>query len=549
MNPTSKWIERNVLKGYRPFVWIVIVGFLVWLQTLFFEFIYLDDNALILENIAYLKDLSNIPKAFSQDFFNLSYSIDAYYRPLILSAFILDAQIGGDAPFMYHLSNVVIHLINACLVFILFTKLGYKRILSFFIAVLFVVHPVMTQAVAWVAGRNDSLLALFTLSSIIMLLHYFKKNKAYFLILHIILFSLALFTKESAIGIIVIGILVYFLKQKRNVAFPMEHRVGMVIGWVIITIIWVIMRNDALIDPLEVSFSTGFRLIIQNIIPISFLYLGKIVLPFDLSVLETTEDSNILWGILSMITIVIALFLLRIRKYRMLILAFSWFFVFTIPSLLITNYLVLENRIYLPFIGILIIVAEILSARKVILTKSVFIWSGVSVLVVLISITLSYTTKFEDRLVYWQTAVSDSPNLPLAHRNLGAMHFLDGRLSEAEAEFIKALDLNPNEQMAHNNLGLVYMHAGYFKESEIEYKKELELYPNYDPGYYNLGLLYYNHKKYKKAEQMWKKTIELNPNYIQAYVGLVLVLEESGQGEEAQKYRDTLTHLGYSRVK
>ncbi|UCD55136.1 MAG: hypothetical protein JSV93_06410, partial [Candidatus Omnitrophota bacterium] len=169
-----------------PILLIACLGFLVYSQTLFFDFTYLDDNVLILGNRKFLSKLSNIPQAFRQDVF-FSYE-DAYYRPLLTISFILDAQLPfalypspkpspqrGEGRvrgrgeqgkgFSYHLTNIVIHLLAACLLFLLLIKLKYREGLAIFFSLIFTVHPVLTQAVAWLPGRNDSLLAVFIFSS------------------------------------------------------------------------------------------------------------------------------------------------------------------------------------------------------------------------------------------------------------------------------------------------------------------------------------------------------------------------------------------------
>src|SRR3990172_13428833 len=138
--------KRTLLAGGRPYVWIILTGFVLYAKTLFYGITYLDDSSWLLDYQYFLKNLSNIGLLFSRP----DFLTPIFYRPVLGLSFMLDAQGSGSSPFGYHLTNVCIHLINACLVFALFMRLGYRRGLSFFFALVFTVHPGLTMAVAWI---------------------------------------------------------------------------------------------------------------------------------------------------------------------------------------------------------------------------------------------------------------------------------------------------------------------------------------------------------------------------------------------------------------
>lgn len=162
--------EKIFLKGWRPYFWLLLLGFLIYYQTLHFNFVYFDDDILVISNQKFISQLSNIPQAFKDDVF-LSF-FDVYYRPLLTVSFIFDAQLSGGAPWAYHLTNLLLHLISTLLLYLLLKKLGVIKDLAFFFAAVFAVHPVLSQAVGWIPGRNDPLLALFLLSSFIFFLYF-----------------------------------------------------------------------------------------------------------------------------------------------------------------------------------------------------------------------------------------------------------------------------------------------------------------------------------------------------------------------------------------
>lgn len=523
MNRVNKanLLEVLFLKTWRPYTWIILIGFLLYLKTLFFDFTYLDDNVLILDNYRFLSNLSNIFQAFKEDvFFSRS---DAYYRPILTISFILNAQIGGVSPFVYHFTNIIIHLLASCLFFLLLIKLKCKRGLALFFSFIFTVHPVLTQAVAWISGRNDSLLAIFALLTFISFLNFLETEKWKYYIWHMLFFATALFTKESAFALILICILyLHFIIKER--LFSLNKKI-LSAGWFAIIIFWFLLRQAALARPLPLTISNMARSLFQNL-PAAAQFIGKIILPFNLSVLPIIQDTTFIYGFIAIILTVAALFLSRNKRNNFVIFGLFWFILFLLPSFIRPNPAIvadfIEHRVYLPMVGFIIMLLEIDFVKNLNIKKKRPVILGLLIIFAFAAITFIHSNNFKNRLNFWKNAARTSPHSPLAHRNLGAMYYLDGLLDEAESEYTKSLELNQEEKMAHNNLGLVYMDRGMFKEAEEEYKKELSINPDYDNAHFNLGLLYHKQGKLKAAESLWKKTLEINPDYIDAYHNLAI---------------------------
>ena len=535
------------LDGLKPFFWIVGIGFLLYVPTLFFNFTYLDDNNLILDNQYFLSNLANVFQSFLTDVFLIFNHSAFYYRPLLTISLIFDYQIGGASPLIYHFSNVIFHLISSCLVFVFLTKLNYKKTLAFLFSIIFLVHPVLTQAVAWIPGRNDSLLAIFVLSTFIFFINYLREKKVSSFILSLMFFGLALFTKESAIlALPIMFFYLYFFYKKENKLF--FNIFYFFIGSIGIASLWVILRSITLKDSVPLTLIEMIKSVFFNS-PAIIQFIGKIFLPFNLSVLPVIQDTTFLYGIVSIILLVIIFFLTKEKRWNYILLGFGWFFAFLLPSFIRPNSALvadfIEHRLYVPIIGIFIILLETDFIKKIDLKKkSTLIIIG-GLILTLSVITVVHSFNFANRLAFWNNAAQNSPHYPLAHRNLGAMEYLDGNIDNAEKEFRVALALNPNEEMAHNNLGLIYVQKGKLAEAEEEYKKELEINPYYDDVYFNLGLLYWNQKKYNEAIKNWKKTLELNPNYIEALKALTLYYYEQKNTEKTKFYASELYKRGF----
>lgn len=511
----------------KPISTLVTTGFLLYFKTLFFGWTYLDDNVLVINNARFLSSLSNVFQAFRQEVFHITHCSAAYYRPILTVSFILDAQIGGQNPFIYHLTNVVIHLAASCLVFLFLNKLGYKKPPAFFFSLVFTVHPVLTQAVAWIPGRNDSLMAVFGLSAFIFFLDFLKTGRTGYCIAHLFFLGLALFTKESAVVLPAMCVLYYAVSRR----LPEERRSGardsgrkalrpsgqwLIGGWLAVCALWFFLRLAAFMDPIAMTGLDMAKSMAQNA-PAIIQFIGKIIFPFNLSVLPLMRDTAFGYGIAALALTGAALFFSKSRRPGLVIFGAAWFALFLLPSFIRPNPSIaadfIEHRAYMPLAGFFVILLETDAAKKMDFESRRGRFAAIAITVLFAAITFFHCDNFKDRLSFWKNAARKSPHSPLAHRNLGAMYYLDGMPDEAAAEYKKSLELNPSEPMAHNNLGLIYAGRGDLQKAKEEYEKELAINPLYDDVHFNMGLLYYRMGEFKKAEYLWKKTLQINPDY------------------------------------
>jgi protein O-mannosyl-transferase len=520
-------MKDSRLKSLLPYLTIIVVGFLLYLPTLFFGFTYLDDNTLILDNSGFLSNISNIFEAFRQEVFHILHSSAAYYRPILTVSFMLDAQLGGVNPFIYHLSNILIHLLACCLLYLFFVKLKYRRELAWFFALLFAVHPVLAQAVAWIPGRNDSLLTVFVLLSFISFSNYVEQKKWWDYGWHLLFFALALFTKENAL--ILIALCGLYLQTIVKERFFSARERKLLVGWGVVAVGWFLLRQAALVNPLQYSLPEIGRMMVFNS-PVIVQLLGKALFPFNLSVLPVMRDTTFISGLAAAVLLAVLIWRTKNRRGNYLLFGFAWFTLFVIPTVFSLNptqdfgsYYQLEHRIYLPLIGIIIMLLETGLIRDLDLKRKGVLAILAGSLILFAGLNYSHTKNFSDRISFWENAVKTSPHSPLAHRNLGAMYYLAGSPDKAEPEYLKSAELNSAEPMVHNNLGLIYMNRGKLKAAELEFARELAINPNYDNALFNLGLLYARQGKIREAAALWQRTLEINPEYGDARKYLELI--------------------------
>jgi len=311
-------IYNIFLKGWHPFFWLGLIGILLYIKTVSFGFVYLDDNRLILDLKDFITNPVNIIKSFREDVF-LS-SPDAYYRPLLTISLTLNALVAGVSPAVYHLTNVIIHILAAYLFFLVLMKMNYRKELSFAASLIFMVHPVLTQAVAWIPGRNDSLMAVFLFSSFYFFLRFLDEGREKNCLLHSLFFLLALLTKESSLFLPLLLIFyLLFIHQKKS---PFRHKILLIAGWLIGIAVWFLLRENAFQFPLKTGLIDLIRSV-WNGLPALPQFIGKTFFPFNLTVLPIIQDTTFLYGILAVALLSGLIFLAKNKCWNYIFFGFS----------------------------------------------------------------------------------------------------------------------------------------------------------------------------------------------------------------------------------
>lgn len=528
-----------------PLIVLAVLGILLYGQTLFFDFTYLDDNTLILNNQVFLSSWQNIFSAFQTDVFHLFNHSASYYRPILTIVFMFGYHITGAAPFAYHLIALSLHILAVILSFIFFKKLGYKKTLSFFVALIFLVHPVLVQAVAWVPGLNDSLLAVFMLASFFNFFNFLEKNRQKYFWWSLLFFALAIFSKETAL--FSLPIFIYFAWMIKKDLGIFIRRKKIAVGFLAVTVVWFFLRHFALRNNAPLELGYALKSVFGNLAAI-VQYAGKIFFPFNLSVLPIIQNTTFLWGILAMVVLSVLFFITKDKRWSFIFFGAAWFFIFLLPSFIRPNpNLVadfIEHRLYLPILGFFVVMLELEPLRRWREEKKNHIAIALAVILLFGFLTIFHSRDFSNRMAFWKQASQTSPDYPLSRRNLGAMYYLDGDLDAAQKEFEAALRLHPEEEMAHNNLGLIYMQKNELEKAEEEYKEEIAINPYYDDAYFNLGLLYYKKEQIESAEESWKKTLSINPTHTGALGALANLEYNRGNYKNAAMYVEVMARLG-----
>ena len=469
----------------------VIAAFAIALhaRTLSFGFSYLDDDALILEQQPVLSQPASVWRAFGRPYFPSAGRDHAYYRPLVAASFALDALRTGADPRGYRVTNLLLHALAAALLFAWLRRLGTGDGVAFFGGAVLALHPALTEAVAWIPGRNDSLLTVFALGSWLALLRARDGRGWPARVLHLVLWLAALFTKETAVVLPVAFLAHGWLLERRRGRALVEP--WLAAGWVAAAGVYVAARVAAVSAGTDVVGAGGLSLAalgaaLRGTPSLLAGSLGKLALPVHLSVLAVPEDTWRWPGVVTAAVLAAAFFVPGVSRVRLAFAAVC-FVAFLAPSLPASNLIVLENRLYLPALGVILAVCELARAAPVPARAKTI--TAVGVLAVLATTAFAYAGNFRDRLTFSEAAVRGSPHSSLAHRNLGVAYHVAGDVARARAQYDAALAEDAGEPVAHNNLAVILMAQGDLAEAERHLRQELSINPAYAPAHHNLALV------------------------------------------------------------
>lgn len=485
------------------YVLITFISFGVYAQAISFGLTYCDDHDIILTYFERISKFSYIVQEFLKGYIGTE-----YYRPLINISFLLDAQIAGQNLWIYHLSNIIYHTLFAVFLCKLLEKLEINKSAALAGTIIFVVHPLNINAVAWIVGRNDSIMALFSILAFISLLNYEKKQKYYHLFLFGIFLLLSILSKESAFFFI--PVIFYFIYFVAKAQLKSKTILFSTVTVVLAMIVWFIARSNAELG--KNINSMGFEVFISNmrVIP---EYIGKFFLPLNTSVLATYSVYNTISGLVIMLVLVIITFYIsRLRQlnYKRLVFGAVWFLFPVLPVLLIQIINVedwneyVECRAYLPVAGLIIYLTELLPKDFYLFNKK----NGFALLLILLaltSITVIKSASYRDSITFYESAVNDNPRKPLFHFVLSRRYRDAGMFDKEEQSIMNAMYLRPEYAKYPYNLGIFFYNLKN-NDSAVKYLNiALELNPKYREVYKPLGLIYYLKEDYISAYRVWSQ--------------------------------------------
>jgi len=523
--------EENNFSWKLP-AFIALAGCLLYAASLGFGFTYLDDDVLILDHIDFLRNAGNVLAAFRHDVFFQPHAAFVFYRPLLTLSFMLDAQLGGANPFVYHLTNLLLHLLASLLLFKLLMKMKYNRTPAFYLALFFTLHPAISQAVYWIPGRNDSLLAVFSISAFLAALKFWETGGRRYAAWHVLFFALALFTKETAAALVPVCLLYRSLIDKKSLASTGRYLAP---GWAAAMALYFLLRHFVVANPTDLfSLGLGAAANILIVLP----YLGNILFPFHLPVMAVQRDMPVIYGLITLALIAGALAVSKEKRWDRIAFGSAWFLLFIIPSNSIFSSYFMAHRMYLPFVGVLLVLLEIDQVKNF-KGKGVAVL-GAAALAVFPSVTFLHGRNFKDRMSYWQNSAANSPNSETARHGLASALAAAGRMDEAGVCFEEALRIDPGYYHAHYSWACFLAGQGRDEEADRQFRAALAIAPKDAEIYNRWGLLAAKQGRTAEAIARYGAALRLRPELAEAHYNWGRAAAAYDPEEAAAHFREAL---------
>ncbi|MEO0185631.1 MAG: tetratricopeptide repeat protein, partial [candidate division WOR-3 bacterium] len=483
-----------------------------------------DDYHLITANHS-IKDLSwkNLKEMFSSGYVGT-------YIPLTIFSFAFEYKFFNLNPRVSHTINLIFHLFNVVLVFWLIYLLSNNLTIAFLVSLLFGIHPLHVESVAWATERKDMLYSFFYLISVIFYLHYRRREKRTFFILSVILFVLSILSKPMAVTLPVILLLFDYYFEKRLSVKQVYSKIAYFIPAIFFGVINIFFQGSGTI-PL-VNYLKHFFVFCYNLL----FYLYKIIIPINLSCFypypENFEKSLPLSFLISPLVIAsFVYFVIQTKRFTHKIVFGVLFFVIAILPVsqivpLVAPAIAADRYTYIPSVGLFFIAGLVLEY----LYRKRFRYSNPARFVLYICMFLVFTLYavlsfnrckvWKDSVTLWTDVLKRYPSSDLAYNNRGNAYNLLGQYDNAIADFNRAIEINPSLELSYFDRGTVYEHLGFYDKAISDFTNALNIQPDFVMGYVDRGAIYSKIGEYHKAYNDLKRALQLKPNLPEAHYNL-----------------------------
>lgn len=512
--------KRFYEKSNYWIIGIVILTALAYFPGINNELTNWDDPAYISEN-PYIKELSwqNTTKIFSENYIG-------NYHPLTLLSYNIEYQFSESKPLLYHINNLLLHLLNTFLVFWLINILVKNVKVAAITAVLFGIHPLHVESVVWISERKDVLYTFFFLTSLIAYIKFLNKRKTKLIFFSLLLFLLSLLSKGQAVTLAVSLLAIdYILDRKLLSKKVIIEKIPFFALALLFGVIAINAQKSGQAVAIEKA-ETFFGQIIYAFYAYTE-YIIKLIAPNNLSAIypyPADQDGSIpVWIYFYLIPFVaiIWFFVYSLRHSKSLAFGIIFFTIniFLLLQLLpVGKALMADRYTYIPSIGIFFIIGiyiDKISIKKPKFKRSIGFIFGLYVFT-LFSLTYNRCDIWENSLSLWNDVLVKHPEVPQAAYNRAIIREKKKDFKGAISDYTTTIKNDPSNAEAFNNRGNARTSSGDFKGAIDDLTKAISLQINYTEAYYNRGIARIEMKDYAAAIADFDTTISLNSQHIGA---------------------------------
>jgi len=526
---------------------IMTVGFAIYANVLHGEFVS-DDHLFILDN-ASIRNIGD------------SKSIWNFFSSRFLTGFSLafNYWVGQYNVFGYHLFNIIVHILNSLLVFILFPlifktpylkdafKPGKVESMAFFSALLFLCHPVQTQAVSYIYQRSVLMATTFYLLTMIFYIRGRLGYKQINFLGAYLSMMIGCLTREIIVTVPLMLFIfeIFFFESWRKPERRKLYRLlpfSLTIGF----LIFLSLHNppDSILQTKIIIFSPhaewNYLFTEVNVLR---TYLRLLILPVNLQHNYLYPISQGFFEVptffsfcllMSLLTLAVFLY----RRNRLISFCILWFFISVSveATAVVFGYrgIIYEHWLYLTVVGFsLFFVYAIyqIIQNKIVVQKVLFV-----TILTFCFMTVQRNKVWLNQIVFWQDAVRKGPTSILHHAKLAQAYQRRGFMDKAEEHFKKAVKVKPEQTNAYFILAKFYIEQNKYQEAIAQFDKILNISPGEPVAHRSIGRVYFLTESYDLALEHLKKAVELTPDEPTTYLYMSDLYDKWGNFSEAQRY-------------
>ena len=529
-------------------IFLVIIVWAVFGQTIHHRFINYDDGMYVYQNPHVLAGLSwrGIRWAFT-------FAEIGHWHPVTWFSHMLDARVWGLRAGGHHLTNVLFHLATAFLLFLALKRMTGALWRSAAVAAFFAIHPQRVESVAWIAERKDVLSGLFFMATILGYLRYTARPGWARYAIVVVLFALGLMSKGMLITLPLLLLLLDYWPLARfkpdsvKAIWNAQNRsiLARLIGEKVP--LFILSAASCLatrLSPEKIApvFQMSLLARIENAIVSYVIYIKQMLYPVGLELPYFNPPGGFpVWQVIVALVLLLSVTLIAFLQWKRrpyLIVGWLWYVVMMLPVIglvQISYYTRADRYTYLPHIGLYLLIVwgavDLTSTwpRR----RELLSFAGLLLIGLLVMQARVQASYWHDSEKLWRYALSVAPDNFVARVNLGLVLDEKGEVDAAIAQYEKAERIQPGYAEEHNNLGNALCRAGRVPEAIAQYEKALELVPGLPQVENNLGTALAQNGQLTEAIAHFRKAIELTPDFAGAHGNLGYALLIDGRLDEA----------------
>ena len=559
--PDSRKPSSTVSRSPVTARWIALVlavfGFLLYINTLGHDYV-LDDFSVIKENFVTKRGVEGIPTIWKTHArYGYWNSPGELYRPVPMTMFALEWQSAPDQPWLSHLINILLYGLTGALLFLTLARMlkNYNLLLPLLTTLFFIAHPIHVEVVANIKSRDEIVMFLFAILSLNLLLRYEEKRDVKVLVLALLCYLTALFSKENAVTFVAIVPLVLYFFTKATLPKTALTTALFAVPALIFILVRKMVIGDML-NPGDTSALDNFLTGAQDTATFyasAFLVLGKylwtLFFPHPLGSdfgynqipLTGWEDWRVLlslalWAGMGIFA------LIRLKSKDLWSFAILFFF---INFSIFTNFIVTigssygDRLLYAASPGFALALALMLMKifsvdehQKIAVPAGLFqhkaLWAVASAILLLYSVkTFTRNFDWKDSYTLYEADVETAPEAAKLNFHYG-LEIIQKRLKtespdlkkqffdRGKARFEKAISIYPSYQDAYGQLCLCYYREKNYEKALENYELALKYKPNFPLVYSNMGIIFFEKGDLVKAKEVYEKAVLYDPRMVDA---------------------------------